>query len=94
MKSHVTPSNQKCNICDEIFPSATILAEHKLTHCKVVKGNMCVVCKVAMKSEEQFYTHAQQHGFQVSWKSRKFLFNSVSLCATKAVRLLVNLTAS
>ena len=67
MKSHVTPSNQKCNICDEIFPSATILAEHKLTHCKVVKGNMCVVCKVAMKSEEQFYTHAQQHGFQVSW---------------------------
>ncbi len=43
----------------------TILAEHKLTHCKVVKGNMCTVCKVAMKNEEQFYTHAQQHGFQV-----------------------------
>ena len=73
MKSHVTPSNQKCNICDEIFPSATILAEHKLTHCKVVKGNMCVVCKVAMKTEEQFYTHAQQHGFQVSWKPEKIL---------------------
>ena len=35
MKSHVTPSNQKCNICDEIFPSMSILAEHKLTHCKV-----------------------------------------------------------
>ncbi len=64
MKTHVTPSNQKCNICDEIFPSASILAEHKLTHCKVVKGNMCVVCKVAMKSEEQFYSHSQQHGFQ------------------------------
>ena len=47
MKSHVTPSNQKCNICDEIFPSASILAEHKLTHCKVVKGNVCVVCKVS-----------------------------------------------
>ena len=64
MKSHVTPSNQKCNICDEIFPSASILAEHKLTHCKVVKGNVCVVCKVAMKNEEQFYSHSQQHGFQ------------------------------
>ncbi|ELU11801.1 hypothetical protein CAPTEDRAFT_220354 [Capitella teleta] len=64
MKTHVTPSNQKCNICDEIFPSASILAEHKLTHCKVVKGNICVVCKVAIKSEEQFYSHAQQHGFQ------------------------------
>lgn len=35
MKTHVLPSNQKCNICDEIFPSAMILAEHKLTHCKV-----------------------------------------------------------
>ena len=63
MKSHVTPSNQKCNICDEIYPSPSILAEHKLSHCKVVKGNVCVVCKVGMKSEEQFYSHAQQHGF-------------------------------
>lgn len=35
MKTHVLPSNQKCNICDEVFPSAMILAEHKLTHCKV-----------------------------------------------------------
>ena len=66
MKTHVTPSNQKCNICDEIFPSASILAEHKLTHCKVVKGNVCVMCKVPIKTEEQFYNHAQQHGFQGS----------------------------
>ncbi|KAK2152612.1 hypothetical protein LSH36_323g03140 [Paralvinella palmiformis] len=64
MKTHITPSNQKCNICDEIFPSASILAEHKLTHCKVVKGNTCVMCKIPMKSEEQFYNHSQQHGFQ------------------------------
>ena len=64
MKTHVSPSNQKCNICDEIFPSASILAEHKLMHCKVVQGNMCVVCKVALKNEDAFYTHAQQHGFQ------------------------------
>ncbi len=64
MKTHVTPTNQKCNICDEIFPSASILAEHKLQHCKIVKGNVCVICKMAMKNEEQFYAHAQQHGFQ------------------------------
>lgn len=47
MKSHVTPSSQKCNICDEVFPSPSILAEHKLQHCKIVKGNVCVVCKVS-----------------------------------------------
>ncbi|GIY87450.1 zinc finger protein 423 [Caerostris extrusa] len=36
MKAHTaTPSKHKCNICDEICPSATTLAEHKLTHCKV-----------------------------------------------------------
>lgn len=34
--THVMPtSSQKCNICDEVFPSAAVLAEHKLTHCKV-----------------------------------------------------------
>ncbi|KFM64879.1 Zinc finger protein 521, partial [Stegodyphus mimosarum] len=36
MKAHTaTPSKHKCNICDEMCPSATTLAEHKLTHCKV-----------------------------------------------------------
>jgi len=34
--THVLPTtSQKCNICDELFPSAAVLAEHKLTHCKV-----------------------------------------------------------
>ena len=33
---HITPSTQKCNICDEIFSSSLILAEHKLNHCKVI----------------------------------------------------------
>ena len=34
--THVLPTtSQKCNICDEVFPSAAVLAEHKLTHCKV-----------------------------------------------------------
>ena len=64
MKTHASPTNQKCNICDDIFPSASVLAEHKLTHCKVTKGNVCMVCKVVIKNDEQFYAHTQQHGFQ------------------------------
>ena len=33
---HVMPTtSQKCNICDEVFASAAVLAQHKLTHCKV-----------------------------------------------------------
>lgn len=28
-------ARHKCLICDEVLPSAAILAEHKLTHCKV-----------------------------------------------------------
>ena len=34
--THVlSTTSQKCNICDEVFASAAVLAEHKLTHCKV-----------------------------------------------------------
>ena len=54
-------SSHKCNICDEIFASANILAAHKLTHCKVAQGNVCVVCRVAITCEDQFYSHTQQH---------------------------------
>ena len=40
--THVLPSaSQKCNICDEVFPSAAVLAEHKLTHCKVTETSPC-----------------------------------------------------
>ena len=63
VKVHSSPSTRKCNICDEIFPSTNTLAEHKLQHCKVIQGNICIVCKAAMNTEEQFYTHTQQHGF-------------------------------
>ena len=69
MKSH-HPSNAlfsgrlKCNICDDIFPSAAVLAEHKLTHCKVLGASQCTVCRSDLKSEEQFYSHLQQHGHQ------------------------------
>jgi len=43
--THVMPTtSQKCNICDEVFPSAAVLAQHKLTHCKVNVANVPVFC--------------------------------------------------
>ncbi|KAH3775880.1 hypothetical protein DPMN_177290 [Dreissena polymorpha] len=63
-KIHVNTGSQKCNICDEVFESSGILAEHKLTHCKIQQGNVCVACKMPLNVEEQFYLHSQEHGFQ------------------------------
>ncbi|XP_064611571.1 zinc finger protein 423-like [Liolophura sinensis] len=64
MKIHVNSGGQKCNICDEVFSSANVLAEHKLQHCKVPQGNVCVGCKKTLKTEEQFYIHSQEHAVQ------------------------------
>lgn len=33
--SGAAAARHKCLICDEVLPSAAVLAEHKLTHCKV-----------------------------------------------------------
>ncbi|XP_005096459.2 zinc finger protein 423 [Aplysia californica] len=66
MKIHVNSGNLTCSICDETFVSPSVLAEHKLTHCKIHQGNTCVVCRVALTSQEQFYIHAQEHGFEGS----------------------------
>ena len=63
-KIHLNTGTQKCNICDQVFPSAGILAEHKLSHCKIQQGNVCVACKVPVRGEEEFYLHSQEHGFQ------------------------------
>ena len=63
-KIHLNTGSQKCNICDETFASTGILAEHKLTHCKIQQGNVCVICKIGLKSEDHFYLHSQEHGFQ------------------------------
>ncbi|KAL4235025.1 hypothetical protein ACF0H5_006663 [Mactra antiquata] len=63
-KIHLNTGSQKCNICDEVFASSGILAEHKLTHCKIQQGNICVACKIPIRSEDQFYLHSQEHGFQ------------------------------
>lgn len=65
MKIHANSSSLKCNICDETFPSPATLAEHKLQHCKVQQGNACCMCKLSLKTEEQFYAHAQEHGYKV-----------------------------
>ncbi|XP_050547699.1 zinc finger protein 423 homolog isoform X2 [Daktulosphaira vitifoliae] len=65
MKTHSQQGSNagkhKCNICDEIYQSAISLAEHKLTHCKVVTSTMCSHCKMIIDSEEQFYQHLQKH---------------------------------
>ena len=42
--SHNTSGKHKCLICDEIFPSPAVLAEHKLSHCKVGASGRCSHC--------------------------------------------------
>ncbi|XP_031357117.1 zinc finger protein 423 homolog isoform X2 [Photinus pyralis] len=64
MKNHQVNSSKgkhKCNICDEIYTSAIILAEHKLSHCKIVSGNTCTQCKAILTDEQSFYSHQVQH---------------------------------
>lgn len=64
MKNHQINSGKgkhKCNICDEIFSSAITLAEHKLSHCKIVSGNTCTQCKTVLIDEQSFYSHQLQH---------------------------------
>ncbi|XP_022915192.1 zinc finger protein 423 homolog isoform X2 [Onthophagus taurus] len=64
MKSHQVSCGKgkhKCNICDEIFSSAITLADHKLTHCKIISGNTCTQCKTVLEDEQCFYTHQMQH---------------------------------
>lgn len=42
--THNTTGKHKCLICDEIFPSPAVLAEHKLTHSKVGPSGTCSRC--------------------------------------------------
>lgn len=67
MKIHLNNGNLKCNICDEVFITNSNLAKHKLTHCKIQQGNECVLCKIPLATEDQFYLHSQEHGFQSSY---------------------------
>lgn len=64
MKTHQVSCGKgkhKCNICDEIFSSSITLADHKLTHCKIVSGNNCTQCKTVLVDEQCFYKHQLQH---------------------------------
>ncbi|XP_037968822.2 zinc finger protein 423 homolog isoform X2 [Plutella xylostella] len=55
------PARHKCLICDEVLPSAAVLAEHKLTHCKVIAGDTCARCRARLTSEESFLSHMARH---------------------------------
>ncbi|XP_034934725.1 zinc finger protein 423 homolog isoform X2 [Chelonus insularis] len=55
----------KCNICDEIFSSGAILAEHKLEkHCKIQLSDVCIVCRGSLGSEADFLEHVQKHSLE------------------------------
>ncbi|XP_041975177.1 zinc finger protein 423 homolog [Aricia agestis] len=59
--SGTAATRHKCLICDEILPSAAVLAEHKLTHCKVIAGDICARCRSRLPSEEAFLSHMARH---------------------------------
>ena len=63
-----TTGRVKCNICDQLFPSASALAEHRLTHCKVSGAAICAQCRVPLPTEEAYYAHLQSppHGPNVN----------------------------
>ncbi|XP_026493706.2 zinc finger protein 423 [Vanessa tameamea] len=54
-------ARHKCLICDEVLPSAAVLAEHKLTHCKVIAGDTCSRCRSRLPTEEAFLNHMARH---------------------------------
>lgn len=59
--THNTSGKHKCLICDEIFPSPAVLAEHKLTHCKVGPSGRCSHCSTALKDVTFFKSHLAEH---------------------------------
>ncbi|XP_058459550.1 zinc finger protein 423 homolog isoform X2 [Malaya genurostris] len=59
--THNTGGKHKCLICDEIFPSPAVLAEHKLTHCKVGASGRCSHCPITLPDAHSFKTHLTQH---------------------------------
>lgn len=59
--THNTGGKHKCLICDEIFPSPAVLAEHKLTHCKVGASGRCSHCSTTLPDAHSFKAHLTQH---------------------------------
>lgn len=59
--AHNTPGKHKCLICDDISPSATLLAEHKLTHCKIGVSSECSYCQEELSDAGAFKNHLKEH---------------------------------
>lgn len=59
--SHNTSGKHKCLICDDISPSATLLAEHKLTHCKIGLSSECCYCQDTITDSMAFKNHLRAH---------------------------------
>lgn len=59
--SHNTSGKHKCLICDDISPSATLLAEHKLTHCKIGLSSECCYCQESLEDSASFKIHLRDH---------------------------------
>lgn len=62
MKTAHTGGKHKCLICDEIFPSADILAEHKLSHSRIGVRGKCTYCSANLLDIQSFKAHMNEHG--------------------------------
>lgn len=62
MKTVHSNGKHKCLICDEIFPSADILAEHKLNHSRIGVRGKCSYCSKNLMDVQSFKTHMNEHG--------------------------------
>lgn len=58
---HNIGGKHKCLICDEILPSPAVLAEHKLTHCKVGAPGKCSHCMKTLSDANVFKQHLNEH---------------------------------
>lgn len=58
---HNSTGKHKCLICDEIFPSPAILAEHKLQHSKVGQSGKCSHCAKPLNDVAAFKDHLTDH---------------------------------
>lgn len=58
---HNIGGKHKCLICDEILPSPAVLAEHKLTHCKVGAPGKCSHCMKSLSDANVFKQHLNEH---------------------------------
>lgn len=99
MKNHQINSSKgkhKCNICDEIYSSAITLAEHKLSHCKIVTGNTCTQCKSVLSDEQSFYSHQLQHSAVMNKQTSQISLpaNCIICCQTLQTDVEIKLHAN